>query len=84
MKNVEIYSRPVCGVCSAARSLLDRKSVAYVEVNVWENPDRKPEMVQRAGGRSTFPQIFIGGEHIGGCDDLMSLESRGKLDGMLA
>lgn len=84
MKNVEIYTRPLCGFCSAAKRLLDSKSVGYMEVNVWENPDRKPEMVQRAGGRSTFPQIFIGGEHIGGCDDLMALERGGKLDAMLS
>ena len=84
MKNVEIYTRPLCGFCSAAKSLLDRKSVAYVEVKVWDNPERKPEMVQRSGGRSTFPQIFIDGEHIGGCDDLMALEHSGKLDRLLA
>ena len=84
MKNVEIYTRPLCGFCSAAKSLLDRKSVAYVEVEVWDNPERKPEMVQRSGGRSTSPQIFIDGEHIGGCDDLMALEHSGKLDRMLA
>lgn len=84
MKSVEIYTRPMCGFCSAAKTLLQRKDVAFSEVDVWENPDRKPEMVQRSGGRSTFPQIFIGGEHIGGCDDLMALERSGKLDGLLA
>ncbi|WP_370231723.1 glutaredoxin 3 [Cognatishimia sp.] len=84
MKQVEIYTRPLCGFCAAAKSLLDRKSVAYTEVNVWQNPDRKPEMVRRSGGRATFPQIFIDGKHVGGCDDLMALEHGGKLDKMLA
>lgn len=84
MQNVEIYTRPMCGFCAAAKRLLDSKDVAYVETDVWANPEVKPEMVQRSGGRATFPQIFIGGAHIGGCDDLMALERSGKLDGMLA
>ena len=84
MKKVEIYTRPLCGFCSAAKSLLNKKKVNYQEIKVWDNPDLKPEMVQRAGGRSTFPQIFIDGKHIGGCDDLLALERSGKLNKILA
>lgn len=83
MPNVEIYTRPLCGFCSAAKRLLDQKQVAYVEVNVWDHPERKAEMIGRAGGRATFPQIFIDDTHIGGCDDLMALERQGQLDPLL-
>ncbi|MDO6727061.1 MAG: glutaredoxin 3 [Cognatishimia sp.] len=84
MKNVEIYTRPLCGFCAAAKNLLTQKGVEFTEVDVWENPDRKPEMIQRSNGGRTFPQIFIEGQHIGGCDDMMALERSGKLDGLLA
>ncbi|MGH1464011.1 MAG: glutaredoxin 3 [Cognatishimia sp.] len=84
MKNVEIYTRPLCGFCAAAKSLFQQKGVTFVEVDCWENPDRKPEMIQRSNGGRTFPQIFVDGDHIGGCDDLMALEREGRLDGLLA
>ena len=84
MKTVEIYTRPLCGFCAAAKSLLNKKGVAFLEIDVWADPDRKPEMIQRANGGCTFPQIFIGEDHVGGCDDLMALERTGKLDPMLA
>ncbi|MDC0737705.1 glutaredoxin 3 [Cognatishimia sp. SS12] len=84
MPNVEVYTRPLCGFCAAAKSLLTKKDVAFVEIDCWKHPDRKEEMIQRSNGGRTFPQIFIDGEHIGGCDDLMALERAGKLDGLLA
>lgn len=84
MKNVEIYTTPICGFCSAAKRLLNTKNVPFAETNVMINPAAKAEMIQRANGSRTVPQIFIGGEHIGGCDDLHALEHAGKLDAMLA
>lgn len=81
---VEIYTRPGCGYCSAAKSLLTRKQVAFREFDVAINPDWRRDMVQRASGGSTYPQIFIGGQHVGGCDDLYALDREGKLDGLLA
>ncbi|MEJ6396568.1 glutaredoxin 3 [Yoonia sp. 208BN28-4] len=84
MKPVEIYMKPTCGFCHAAIRLLDSKNVGYTTVNILAQPDRRAEMIQRANGRSTVPQIFIGGEHVGGYDDLNALHGRGKLDAMLA
>ncbi len=80
---IEIYTRPGCGYCSAAKSLLTRKKVAFTEFDVSVNPSWRAEMVQRAKGGATFPQIFIDKTHIGGCDDLYALDREGKLDGML-
>lgn len=84
MKNVEIYTSPLCGFCHAAKRLLKQKGVEYSEVDVWANPDRKPEMIQRANGSRTVPQIFVGDVHVGGCDDLYDLERHGRLDALLA
>lgn len=84
MKQVEIYTSPLCGFCHAAKRLLDSKGANYSEVDVLQQPERKAEMVQRANGGRTVPQIFIGGQHVGGCDDLYALENAGKLDAMLA
>lgn len=84
MKTVEIYTSPLCGFCHAAKRLLNQKGVDFAEVDVWANPDRKPEMIQRANGSRTVPQIFVGDMHIGGCDDLYDLERHGKLDALLA
>ncbi|MEO0633724.1 MAG: glutaredoxin 3 [Pseudomonadota bacterium] len=84
MKNVEIYTSPLCGFCHAAKRLLSEKGVTFSEVDVLANPDRKPEMIQRANGGRTVPQIFIGDTHVGGCDDLYALERAGKLDPLLA
>ncbi|MEZ5716501.1 MAG: glutaredoxin 3 [Paracoccaceae bacterium] len=83
MKPVEIYTSPFCGFCHAAKRLLDQKGVAYSEVDVFADPSRKPEMMQRAHGRHTVPQIFVGETHVGGCDDLYALERAGKLDALL-
>lgn len=84
MPNVEIYTSPLCGFCHAAKRLLTQKGVEFSEIDVWAAPDRKPEMMQRANGRHTVPQIFIGDVHVGGCDDLYALDREGKLDPMLA
>lgn len=84
MTTVEIYTSPLCGFCDAAKRLLSQKGVQFAEVDVWANPDRKPEMVQRANGGRTVPQIFVGEIHVGGCDDLYELERKGDLDKLLA
>ena len=84
MKPVEIYTSPLCGFCHAAKRLLNQKGVEFSEVDVLQNPDRKPEMIERANGGRTVPQIFIGETHVGGCDDLYALDRAGKLDALLA
>lgn len=84
MQPVEIYTSPTCGYCHAAKRLLTLKGVEFTEINVVAHPDRRPEMERRANGRRTVPQIFIGGTHVGGCDDLYALDSAGKLDPLLA
>lgn len=84
MKPVEIYTSPLCGFCHAAKRLLAQKGVSFSEIDVLSDPSRKSEMIERAAGRRTVPQIFIGGTHVGGCDDLFDLERAGKLDPMLA
>ncbi|KGT74227.1 glutaredoxin [Bradyrhizobium japonicum] len=80
---VEIYTRPGCGYCSAAKSLLTRKKATFTEFDIAKNPSWREEMYDRAGGGSTFPQIWIGGTYVGGCDELYALDREGKLDGML-
>lgn len=84
MTAIEIYTRPGCGYCSAAKSLLTRKKAAFIEFDVGKNPGFRQEMYDRAGEGSTFPQIFIGPTHVGGCDDLYALDRAGKLDAMLS
>ncbi|NRB35494.1 MAG: glutaredoxin 3 [Rhodobacteraceae bacterium] len=84
MKPVEIYTSPLCGFCHAAKRLLSQKGVEFTEIDIWAAPDRKPEMIQRAEGGRTVPQIFVGDVHVGGCDDLYALERAGKLDPLLA
>lgn len=84
MQPVEIYTSPLCGFCHAAKRLLNQKGVSFSEINVLANPNRKQEMIQRANGGRTVPQIFIGDTHVGGCDDLYALEHAGKLDPLLA
>lgn len=80
---IEIYATQTCPFCIAAKSLLREKGARFDEINVGAHPERRAEMIQRAGGRRTVPQIFIGGTHIGGCDDLHALERAGKLDDLL-
>lgn len=84
MADVTIYTRMGCGYCVAAKRLLDRKGIAYTEHDASFSPDLRSEMIARANGRSTFPQIFVGDVHVGGSDDLHALEAGGKLDGLLA
>ena len=81
---IEIYTRPGCGYCTAARSLLTRKEAAFTEYDAGKDPSFRQQMYDRAGPGSTFPQIFIRGALIGGCDDLYALDRAGKLDAMLA
>ncbi|NBE07344.1 glutaredoxin 3 [Paragemmobacter ruber] len=84
MKPVEIYTTPICPYCMAAKRLLTRKGVAFTEIDVSRDPALRDAMTARAGGRRTVPQIFIGGTHVGGSDDLHALDHDGKLDPMLA
>ncbi|WP_347718605.1 glutaredoxin 3 [Sphingomonas sp.] len=84
MAKVEIYLKTTCSFCARARQLLDGKGVAHEDYIVDMGGPKKAEMVQRAGGRTTVPQIFIDGKHVGGCDELMALDRQGKLDELLA
>jgi glutaredoxin 3 len=80
MAEVELYTTMYCPYCTRARALLQRKGVAYVDIDIAEEPTRRDEMIRRAQGRSTVPQIFINGEHIGGYDELAALDRAGELD----
>ncbi|MBN9072160.1 MAG: glutaredoxin 3 [Rhizobiales bacterium] len=84
MVDVTIYTRMMCPYCTAAKRLLEKKGAAYVEHDASFSPELRQEMIARADGRSTFPQIFIGDVHVGGCDDLHELDSQGRLDALLA
>lgn len=83
MSNVVIYSSNYCGFCFRAKSLLDHKNIAYREINVDMNPAARSEMRSKSHGGTSVPQILIGGDHVGGCDDLYALERDGKLDDLL-
>lgn len=83
MPNVTIYTRQFCGYCTAAKRLLATKGVAFDEIDATREPAKRREMTERSG-RATFPQIFIGGRHVGGCDDLYALDRKGELDALLA
>jgi glutaredoxin 3 len=84
MAPVELYTTPFCPYCVSAKDLLRRKGVEFTEINVAGAPDLRAQMVERANGRTTVPQIFIGPTHVGGCDDLYELDEAGKLDPLLA
>lgn len=84
MPKVEIYTKGTCPYCMRAKLLLQRKGVPFHEIGVEFGGEHRQEMIKRAGGRMTVPQIFIEGRHVGGCDDLFELESAGKLDELLA
>ncbi len=84
MKTVEIYTSPLCGYCHAAKRLLTQKGVSFAEIDVAGDPERRAEMMARANGRHTVPQIFVGDTHVGGYDDLSALDRAGKLDPLLA
>ena len=83
MAKVEVYSSMLCGFCYRAKKLLEQKGVDFTEIDVMLHPSRRAEMVQRAGGRTSVPQIFIDDRHIGGCDELYALEASHKLDPLL-
>jgi glutaredoxin 3 len=83
MAEVEIYTTPLCPYCWRAKRLLNKKGIAFVEIDLWQQPQRRPEMIERAGGRRTVPQLFVDGRAIGGSDELAALEGRGELDVML-
>ena len=83
MAGIVMYSSPICPFCSRAKRLLTDKGVSFDEVNVLMNPKRKTEMIERANGARTVPQIFIGDTHVGGCDELYALDRDGALDPLL-
>ena len=83
MPEITVYSGPFCPYCTKAKALLDRKNVSYEDFNVKEDSVKFDEMLARSSGRKTIPQIFINGQHIGGCDDLYALDAAGKLDELL-
>jgi glutaredoxin 3 len=83
MAPVEIYTTPYCPFCVDAKALLKKKNVVFTEIDVSSDRDLKQQMIQRANGGYTVPQIFIGSVHVGGCDDLYELEGEGKLDPLL-
>lgn len=84
MAKVEIYTTTMCPFCGRAKALLNAKGVAYDEYDVSADPVRRQQMRERAGGRHTVPQIFIGGISVGGSDELQALEAQGRLDGLLS
>ena len=83
MKPVTVYTQPLCGYCTRAMRLLTSKDAPVTEIDTARVKGSRAEMIQRAGGRTSTPQIFIGDTHVGGCDDLYALERAGKLDAML-
>lgn len=84
MPSVTIYTTPICGYCAAAKRLLRDKGVVFDEIDVAADPSRRVEMIQRARGRRTVPQIFVGDTHVGGCDDLYALDHAGRLSPLLS
>lgn len=84
MPKVEIYTKMMCPYCTRAKRLLDDKGVAYQEYDIGMGGPKRQEMLARANGRSTVPQVFVGDTHVGGSDDLAAMERQGKLDALLA
>ena len=83
MAHVTIYTRPFCGYCARALGVLGEKGADFTEVEAGMDPALRKEMLDRSGGRATFPQIFIGEQHIGGCDEMLALDRAGTLDALL-
>jgi len=83
MSQVTIYTKAYCPYCVRAKYVLDNKQVSYHEIRIDEQPELRPQMIELAGGRTTVPQIFIAGRHIGGCDDMLALDASGQLDTLL-
>jgi glutaredoxin 3 len=84
MADILVYSGDYCPYCQRAKMLLKKKGAAFKEINVGTDPAQRAEMMKKSGGKQTIPQIFINGQHIGGCDDLYALDAAGKLDPLLA
>lgn len=84
MPTIEIYTQPWCPYCTRAIALFEKKGVAFREIEAPHGSEARAEAIARSGGGTSVPQIFIAGQHIGGCDDLVALDRRGKLDGLLA
>ena len=84
MAMIEVYTSPLCGYCHAAKRLLTSKGASYQEIDLSQTPEKRGEMMTRATGGRTVPQIFINNTHIGGCDELYALDRAGRLDAMLA
>ena len=84
MATVEIYTTPMCPYCVRAKRLLSSKGVEFIEIDLWQFPARRAEMIARAQGRRTVPQVFVDGQALGGSDDLQALEAAGRLDPLLA
>jgi len=83
MPAITIYTKGWCPYCSAAKTLLKEKGAAFTEIDIEVKPEKRAEMIQKAGGRTTVPQIFIDDRHVGGCDDLYALNDRGQLEPLL-
>lgn len=83
MPKVEMYTKMMCPFCVRAKMLLKSKGVNVIDIPAWMDGTKRAEMRERSGGRNTFPQIFIDGKHIGGCDDLHALDAQGRLDPLL-
>lgn len=83
MAEIEIYTKPTCPFCIKAKALLDSKGVSYTEIGILGDDELRAKMIERAEGKSTVPQIFIDGYHVGGCDDLFDHDGDGRLDELL-
>jgi glutaredoxin 3 len=83
MPPITIYTKSWCPYCAAAKDLLNERGAAFTEIDIERKPEARREMIQRANGRSTVPQIFIGDRHVGGCDDLYALDGQGRLEALL-
>lgn len=84
MAQITVYSGPSCPYCQRAKMLLQKKGVAFEDIDVKADPAKRDEMLTKSNGKQSIPQIFINGQHIGGCDDLYALDAAGRLDGLLA
>jgi glutaredoxin 3 len=83
MQPITIYTKSWCPYCSAAKKLLNERGAEFTEIDIEKKPEARAEMIQKAKGRSTVPQIFIGEKHVGGCDDLYALDDSGQLEPLL-
>ncbi|KAB0265211.1 glutaredoxin 3 [Microvirga brassicacearum] len=83
MPSITIYTKDWCPYCTAAKRLLDEKGASFTEIDIEAKPEFRAEMIQKAGGRTSVPQIFIGDRHVGGCDDIYALDARDELEALL-